>query len=215
MEIRSILLYTPKNSTKLMLATKTNYRRKVMRTFCFLFVVFICSQVFANDRIGVAEAPQGQKQAEELVESVAEKCNSKDFSGFMDCFTKKKASQIRSKMSALFQRHSIEMRIISVELQSSDQDSLKFAMKYSWDSNQSLQKSVFTADVIAKLEDGKWKVSEETLKDAQHEWKRAQEQVNFGGAGQIVLNPRSNDDFLPRDVGRSSGGGCANGRCGL
>lgn len=188
-----------------------------MKIFYFSFIVLICSQVFANDRIGVAEAPQGQKQAEELMESVAEKCNSKDFSGFMNCFTKKKASQIRGKMNTLFQRHSLEMRIISVELQSSDQESLKFAMKYSWDSNQALQKSIFTTEVIAKLEDGKWKVDEETVKDAQHEWKKTQEQVNFGGGGQIVLNPapRSNDDFLPRDVGRSSGGGCANGRCGL
>jgi len=36
----------------------------------------------------------------------------------------------------------------------------------------------------------------------------------FGGGGDVILRSEA-EDFLPKDIGRQPGRGCANGRCGL
>lgn len=188
-----------------------------MRYFilAFYFILFFSTSFAEEGRIRMLESPDGERDMEKLMEKVSESCNSKDFKEFMGCFTKKRATSIRKKMKECFTKHDVEMEILSVEPTKEDEDSKEFVLKYSWDADNVQNKSVITSIVVAKKENNEWKIDSEKIQEANHIPKKNQvqnAQMNFGGGGQVVLNP--NDDFLPRDIAKRPGG-CANGQCGI
>ncbi len=186
-----------------------------MRYF-ILFILFSFSVSLAEEgRIKMIDSPDGERDMEKLMEKVSDSCNSKDFQEFMSCFTKKRASSIRKKMKECFAKHDVEMEILSVEPTSENENSKEFILKYSWDADNVQNKSIITSLCVAKKENNEWKIDSEKIQEANHTPKKEQTknvQINFGGAGQVVLNP--NDDFLPRDIVKRPGG-CANGQCGV
>jgi hypothetical protein len=180
-----------------------------------LFLIFCFSSIcIGEERIRMLDAPEGRKEMEELMDKASISCNERNFSEFMSCFTKKKASSIRRNMKELFSRHELEMQIISLNILSGDEKSKEFDMTYSWDSNIAPQKLIITAKVIAKKEENNWKIDFEEVRDVRKIDKNQQGNlnINFGGAGQVEMNPVNNDDFLPRDIAKRPGG-CANGQC--
>lgn len=184
-----------------------------MKNIIFLLLICISSISFGEDRIKMLSAPEGQKEIEALMDQAATSCNERNFSEFMSCFTRKKAASIRKTMKELFSRHELEMKIISLEVTAGDDDSKEFDMTYSWDSDIAPQKKIITAKVIAKKELNKWRIDSEEIKNVNSVDKQEQNvNINFGGAGQVVMNPVNDDDFLPRDIAKRPGG-CANGKC--
>ena len=117
-------------------------------------------------------------------------------------------------MKECFAKHDVEMEILSVEPTSENENSKEFILKYSWNADNVQNKSIITSLCVAKKENDEWRIDSEKIQESNHIPKKEQAknvQVNFGGAGQVVLNP--NDDFLPRDIAKRPGGGCANGQC--
>jgi hypothetical protein len=188
--------------------------RKII--FC-LFSFLACSLAFAEERLKMLAAPDS-REVETLMDDVAESCNSKNFDEFMSCFTKKRGSGIRRAMKNLFAKHEIDMKIISVENIENKEEEVGFDLKYGWDADNVAQKSIITSFVIAKKENGKLRIDSEKVKNVENIWKNENDipnrEINFGGGGQVVLNPNNNDDFLPRDLVKVPGN-CANGRCNI
>lgn len=185
-----------------------------MRYFILFFVLFFSFKTsFAEERLVMVESIDSEREMEKLMEKVSESCNSKNFKEFMNCFTKKRASSIRKTMRECFAKHDVEMEILSVKPTGGDEKSKEFILKYSWDADNVQNKSIITSFVVAKKENNEWKIDSEKIKESDHIPKKEQNmQIDFGGAGQVVLNP--NDDFLPRDITKRPGG-CANGQCGV
>lgn len=159
-------------------------------------------------------APEGAQEIENLMNEVSSHCESGNFIQFMNCFTKKKSATIRQTMKELFSRHRIKMDIFSVEVVESKNNYIKFKLKYGWDADNVIEKIIANALVVAKKENNSWKIDSEEIVDFETISKVEQNQnINFGGGGQVVLNP-VNDDFLPRDIATRPGG-CANGQCNI
>jgi len=186
---------------------------------CFIFAFsFSC---FAEEQPRL-QMKQGagiyREEMLELMEKTASACNSSNFGEFMSCFTKKMNQDIRKTMKELFSKHNntLKMEIISVHPLDAKEDEIRFELEYTWDASDVLHKSFITSIIVAKKEGGSWKVDSEKVKSANHRPKEIannQNQINFGGGGQVELMP-AGDDFLPRDIGKNPNQpSCANGRC--
>lgn len=197
----------------------------------FVFVLF-CFCFYANAeeralvtpddsppaRLKMSSVPESGGEIEDLMNDVADSCNSKNFDEFMSCFTKKRGASIRRAMKTLFAKHEINMQIISVDPIESKEEEVRFELKYGWDADNVAQRSIISSIVIAKKEGEKWRIDSEKIKNVENVWKNENDipnrEINFGGGGQVVLNPNNNDDFLPRDLVKVPGN-CANGRCNI
>jgi hypothetical protein len=185
-----------------------------MKTF-FATVLLLTAQVCLADeaRLKMAEAPLADNDAENLAESLTDSFNSKDLAGFVGFFTKSKATKVRSAMKPILASHDIKMRVLEVRSVSGGQDKMEFLFVYSWENDS--QKRIVTSDVVAKMEDGRWKVESEKMKDVKNTSKieRIEPVLNLGGGGQVVMNP--GNDFLPGDIARSNRPDCSNGKCNI
>jgi hypothetical protein len=161
----------------------------------------------------MVEPPVTDNEAENLVESLTDSFNSKDLAGFVGSFTKSRATKVRSAMRPILASHDIKMRVLEVRTVSGGQDKMEFLFVYSWENDS--QKRIVTSDVVAKMEDGRWKVESEKMKDVKNTSKieRIEPVLNLGGGGQVVMNP--GNDFLPGDIARSNRPDCSNGKCNI
>ena len=185
-----------------------------MKTF-FATAFLLASQFCLADegRLKMMEAPVTDNEAENLAESLTDSFNSKDLAGFVGFFTKSKAAKVRSAMKLILSSHDIRMRVLEIRTVSGDQDKMEFLFVYSWENDS--QKRIVTSDVVAKMEDGRWKVESEKMKDVKNTSKveRVEPALNFGGGGQVVMNP--GNDLLPGDIARSNRPDCSNGKCNI
>ena len=185
-----------------------------MKTF-FVTAFLLASQFCLADegRLKMMEAPVTDNEAENLAESLTDSFNSKDLAGFVGFFTKSKAAKVRSAMKPILSSHDIRMRVLEIRTVSGDQDKMEFLFVYSWENDS--QKRIVTSDVVAKMEDGRWKVESEKMKDVKNTSKveRVEPALNFGGGGQVVMNP--GNDLLPGDIARSNRPDCSNGKCNI
>ena len=192
--------------------------------FCFCVSANAAERALAtpeNDppgRLKMSAIPESGREIEDLMNNVADSCNSKNFEEFMSCFTKKRGSSIRRTMKTLFAKHEISMQIISVDPTESKDEEVQFDLQYGWDADNVAQKSIISSFVVDKKEGGKLIIDSEKIKNVENVWKNENDipnrEINFGGGGQVVLNPNNNDDFLPRDLVKVPGN-CANGRCNI
>lgn len=170
----------------------------------------------AVPRIKVAIPDEAEQQTKELMDKVSSYCNDKNFKGFMGCFTKKMRSEIQKKMEDLFLQHEMTMTIEELVVYNDDDSKIEFGMKYSWDSNHGHTNVIFSK-VVAKKEEGEWRVDSEKVQNVVANNRNAAPNVNqnanfdFKGGGQVQFNV--NDEFLPRDIKKRPGGGCADGKC--
>jgi len=177
-----------------------------------LFVVLVlvwASSVSASERIKMSQEFSGEAEASDLLESVASAANSGDFKKFIGCFTAKYASAIRRKMKSPISNGDVEMEIIDRKVDSCDGKTIKMRVKYSW--ADSVQKRILTSDIVARLEEGSWKIASESVIESKNDTSPPL-QLNFGGGGQVVFSP--SEDVLPLDIPKIRGG-CPGGRCGV
>jgi hypothetical protein len=183
----------------------------MMKTF-FATALLLAAQVCLADeaRLKMFEAPVTDNEAEDLAESLTDSFNSKDLAGFAGFFTKSRAAKVRSVMKPILASHDIQMRVLEVRTISGDREKMEFLFVYSWENKK--QKRVVTSDVVAKMEDGKWKVESEKMKDVK-ETSKVEPVLDFGGGGQVAMKPAN--DFLPGDIARSNRPDCSNGKCNI
>ncbi|NBT57314.1 hypothetical protein EBT16_00865 [bacterium] len=179
-----------------------------MRIF-LLFLFFLTVPCQASERIRMTQEFSGEREASELLDSVASAASSGDFNGFIKCFTGKYASGIRRKMKPVISGCDIEMEILDNKVESCDENSIKMRARYSWDNGT--EKTMFVSDVVAKMEAGSWKIDSESIVSAKKVNRNPPTELNFGGGGQVAF--ANAEDLLPLDIARTKGGGCAGGRC--
>lgn len=181
----------------------------------YLFAVCViaitaCAPVHAAERIRMVGPSAGEEAAKELMESVAASCNEMNYQEFMTHFTPKRAASICKKMKEVFSQYDIEMVIQEVKVVSESDDRLVFDLQYGWRDKKASPQVLYSEVVAAKTRDG-WKVDSEKLKRSEVQ-PTPEQQFDFGGGGQVVLNP--GDDLLPRDIAKRPGG-CVGGQCGV
>ncbi len=176
-----------------------------------LLVLVLSVPCMASERLKMTQEFSGESEASELLESVARSASSGDFNGFIKCFTSKYASGIRRKMKAVISGCDIEMEILDNKVQSCDENTINMRTKYSWDNGS--EKTLFTSDIVAKMEGGSWRIASESVVSAKRANRNPTPEFNFGGGGQVVFS--NDEDVLPLDIARTKGGGCVGGRCGV
>lgn len=172
-----------------------------------IVLVLLSANCFASERLKMSQEFSGEQEASDLLESAARSASSGDFNGFIKCFTRKYASGIRRKMKTAISGGDIDMEILDIQVQSCDENTINMRAKYLWDDGSG--KTTLTSDIVARLEDGSWKIASESIIST----KRVDlsPAFNFGGGGQVVF---SNDEsILPLDMARTKRGGCVGGRC--
>ncbi len=181
-----------------------------MKNLIFIFVFCFCVNAHAQ-RPEMLLAPEGIKEAELLMSKLTDFFNSGDLNGFCNCFAKNKKNDIKKIMSSVLNR-GIEMKIVSVDFISQNGDIVKFNVEYIWDNK--FQNRITFSEVVSKFEGNNLVVQSEKINNViTKNSEKKENEFLFRNAGQVVLNPRSND-LLPSDIGQVPGG-CANGRCGL
>jgi hypothetical protein len=181
-----------------------NYMKAIL-----LVLFFLAVPCRAAERIRMTQEFSGEREASELLDSVASSASSGDFNGFIKCFTSKYASGIRRKMKAAISGCDIEMEIFDNKVESCDENSIKMRARYSWDNG--VEKTMFVSDIVAKMEAGSWKVASESIVSSKKVNRNPTPELNFGGGGQIAF--ANAEDVLPLDIARINGKGCAGGRC--
>lgn len=181
-----------------------------VKTFVFSVLFFVAIPCLASERIKVTQEFSGEREASELLESIARSASTGDFNGFIKCFTSKYASGIRKKMKAAISGCDIEMEILHNKVESCDQNAINMTTKYSWDNG--VEKTIFVSDLVAKMEAGSWRIASESVLSSNKVNRNPPLELNFGGGGQVVFF--SDEDLLPLDIPRIRGG-CAGGRCGI
>lgn len=174
-----------------------------------LLVLVLSATCQASERLQMTQEFSGKQEASDLLESVSRSASSGDFEGFIRCFTSKYASGIRRKMKAAISGCDIDMEILDNNVQSCDKNTINMRTKYSWDNG--LEKTVFTSDIVAKMEGGSWRIASESVVNAKRVNRNPPPELNFGGGGQVVFS--NAEDVLPLDIARTRGGGCVGGRC--
>ena len=176
---------------------------------CILIaLVLLPATCLASERLKMSQEFSGEQEASNLLESAARSASSGDFNGFIKCFTRKYASGIRRKMKAAISGRNIGMEILDIQVQSCDENTINMRAKYFW--NDGSGKAVLTSDIVARLEDGSWKIASESVVST----KRAENSspvFNFGGGGQVAFS--NDENVLPLDMARTKEGGCVGGRC--
>lgn len=218
-----------------------------MRTVFFVMAfVFWCSvakperlEAVSEDldksgRIAMVGPPVEEESVKELLGRISESCSKKDFRGFLNCFTAKKASSIRKAAENSFICGSIDMDVLDFFVISHDQDSICFGVRYSWDDSRS-GKVIYCSKVIAKKQDDSWRIDSEEIREfrihsaspsVQAVADRKKADCPDGmcnvrpaaqGQGWRLPNPANGGEeaFLPKDILYMPGPSCANGNCGI
>ena len=176
-----------------------------------VLALFFASIAAADERIRMVGPPAGEEAAKELMDSVASSCNEMNYREFMTHFTPKRAASIRKKMKEVFSQHDIEMEIQEVKVVSESDEKIVFDLQYGWRDKKASQHVLYSEVVAEKTKQG-WKIDSEKVKRAEVQ-QPPEQQFDFGGAGQVVLNADENL-WLPKDIAKRPGG-CVGGQCGV
>ncbi len=166
----------------------------------------------AAERVRMVGPSAGEEAAKELMESVAASCNEMNYQEFMTHFTPKRAASIRKQMKEVFSQHDIEMEIQEVKVVSESDEKIVFDLQYGW-RDKKASPQVLYSEVVAAKTNGGWKIASEKVKRTEVA-QPPEPRFDFGGGGQVVLNPADDDFWLPRDIAKRPGG-CVGGQCGV
>lgn len=196
-----------------------------------LFIIALqTSFAFADEpRLGMVGPPPDEDAIKQLLSKVSSSCSSKDFRGFMNCFTPKRAAAIRKTAEDSFICGSLSMDVLDFFLISSDEESISFGVKYVW-SDERLGKVTYCSKVVAKRFGDDWLIDSEQIRNfssqaavsaTQNVAVQQQKPVCVGGrcalpgGGWRAPNPANGGEeaFLPKDIMYKPGPSCANGNC--
>jgi hypothetical protein len=194
---------------------------------CSWMATAYCDSISRPRMIGL---PEGQEAAQQLMASLANACNSRDFLAFIDHFTPRQQAAIKRRMEDVFTTHDPEMTVDDVVLLADGEDKIVFGVRYGWGTKAGA-KRMMASRVTAKKVGGRWKVDSETVKSQapvsqSHYAEDAQPvRFEFGGGAAVnanwdAFNPPAHlidpaIEHLRGDIGIQPGRGCVGGRCGL
>lgn len=155
---------------------------------------------------------------QDCVRRAAKAVCDEDLGGFLGCFTEKERSRIRRKTALLFVTHTLELEIVDSHVLGEAKGRAELAVNYQVRLTDKSHGLVSILDLTA--EEGRWLIAGEQVQTVSRDPRddrsasSAGQVFRFGGGGDAVLGAGP-EDFLPRDIGRAPGRGCANGRCGM
>lgn len=192
-----------------------------------LIVFLLCSSSFAEDRLTMVGPSAENEAVKELLDKLSKSCSEKDFRGFMDCFTPKKASDIKKDAEHAFICGGVTMDVLDFFIISADEESISFGLRYYWSEGGS-DKVICCSKVVTKKIEDSWRIDSEQVKSRSSN-SSSSSTVNQP-APQIILrhagaqqqasgwrrpNPANGGEeaWLPADIMYKPGPSCANGNC--
>lgn len=172
----------------------------------------------AGDRLVVSEGNDAEIGVRDRVREAARAVSEENLDTFVACFTERQRPQIRRRAALVFVRHTLDLELLDNHIVSDSGNRAELVVKY----RMVLTDDAF--DIVSLLgmvkEHGEWRIATEKV-ESNVPLVRSRSLSSYGGpifrfgGGADVLERGDADDFLPKDIGRAPGGGCANGRCGL
>lgn len=193
---------------------------KSRHAFSLALVFLVMGSLFAEERPRVRVETDDHltktSEARQLVDAVADACNSGDSRAFLSHCTSRYGASIRSKIRERFASEDPEMRVLEVTLDSSAEKTMTFEARYLWE--DSTGRTLITADVVAKQEDGHWKIDGEKMIGR----KQMESQDTAFPENAVAQNPimflkpgdRGWDPDSPLDMPQIPGS-CRGGQCGV
>lgn len=171
----------------------------------------------AEERVRMAVDNVAQIDIRDCVQAAAQAVADENLDAFVGCFAQKLRPQIRRQAAMLFVAHEIDLELLDSHLVEESGVKAEVAVKY----RVTMTEPCYDIISIVNLsrEQDAWRIMREQVKSrlmtrGHSACAGSEDQVFRFGGGAAVLDPRA-ADFLPGDVGRQPGGGCANGRCGV
>lgn len=182
-------------------------------------VAVIGQPCMAADRLVMSTGNDTEICVGDCVRKAAKAVSEEDLDAFVGCFTERQRPKIRRRAAMVFVTHTLDLELLDDHVVSESGDKAELVVKY----RVMLTDDAF--DVVSLLgmarEHGDWRISTERV-ESNVPLMRSSSASNlggavfrFGGGGDVILHGGDAEDFLPKDIGRQPGRGCANGRCGL
>lgn len=172
----------------------------------------------AGDRLVVSETNDVEISIRDRVREAAKAVSEENLDGFIGCFTQRQRPQVRRRAALVFVSHTLDLELLDSHIVSESGAKAELAVKY----RMVLTDDAF--DIVSLLgmanEEGVWLIATEKIEsNVPLTRNRSLSSIGgpvfrFGGGGDAMLRGNA-EAFLPKDIGRVLGGGCANGRCGL
>lgn len=191
--------------------------RRIWVGFAFVGLL-ACGAARSEERIRVATGNSDEIASRDCLKAAAKAVTDENLEGYVPCFREDRHKAVRKEAGLLFVTHECSLEILEAQLLSNEKDSAEWAVRYRFTLSRNAYEVVSTISMVKENE--QWRIAKEKVMTTAavqvgSDSARQQEQaLDFGGGGLVVLNP-GGDDFLPRDIGKRPGGGCANGRCGV
>lgn len=172
----------------------------------------------AEERVRMAVDNVVAIDVKDCMLAAAEAAAAENLDAFVGCFTQNQRPKIRRQAAMLFVMHELDLELLDSHLLEESGREAEVAVKY----RVTMTQPCYDIVSVVKLtrEQDAWRIVREQVKSrfmtsGGGSCSGSEEPVfRFGGGGDAVLG-RQAEDFLPADVGRRPGGGCANGRCGM
>lgn len=171
----------------------------------------------ADDRVRMAVDNVGEIDVKDRMQTAAQAVADEDLDAFVGCFAQKQQPRIRRRAALLFAMHELDLELLDCHLVEESGSKAEMVVKYRVTMTEPCCDIVSLVNLTR--EQDAWRIVREQVKSQRMSRGRAsgpgsEEQVFRFGGGDAAFNPNA-DDFLPADIGRQPGGGCANGRCGV
>jgi hypothetical protein len=173
----------------------------------------------AADRLVVSASNDTEICVRDCVREAARAVSEEDLDAFVGCFTERQRPKIRRKAAMVFVTHTLDLELLDNHILSESGDKAEIAVKY----RMMLTDDGY--DIVSLLgmvkESGDWRIATEKVESnvplvrSRSASSCGGPVFRFGGGGDVILRGGDPEDFLPKDIGRQPGRGCANGRCGL
>jgi hypothetical protein len=172
----------------------------------------------ASDRVRMAVDNVALIDVKDCMQTAAQAVADENLDAYVGCFTAKQRPELRRKAAMVFVKHEVDLELVDSHLVDKAERKAELAVMYRVRLSQ--QAYDVTSLIGLVREDEQWLIATEQVEGRSGARQRGlaagsgEQAFRFGGGGDVVLNPQA-DGFLPADIGRAPGGGCANGRCGV
>ena len=170
----------------------------------------------AGDRLKMADN-SAETGVKDRMEAAARAVCEENLEAFLGCFAAKDRDRLRRRVALLFVTHTLDLELLDSHVVAQSEAKAELAVHYRVALSEDNYAIVSIIGFVK--EEGDWRIAREQIEASTYRGRGGSatseggQAFRFGGGG-AALEPL-NEDFLPKDIGRRPGGGCANGRCGL
>lgn len=170
------------------------------------------------ERLRVATGNSDEIAIRDCLKAAAQAVTDEDLESYVLCFRQERHKAVRREAGLLFVSYDCSLELLEAQLLAHENDSADWAVRYRFTLSRDSYELVSTIGMVKENE--QWRIGKEKVwittrvRSGGESDDRPEQAVDFGGGGLVMLNPRG-DDFLPRDIAKRPGGGCANGQCGI